>query len=64
MTKSQRMKTRKCETTEGSVYQAWCPMFGQFDIRWAAELPPFGKRNTDEVFDKDLDYDLDEDIYD
>ena len=26
--------------TEGSIYQAWCPMWGFFDIRWAVNYTP------------------------
>lgn len=26
--------------TEGSIYQAWCPMWGTYDIRWAASYTP------------------------
>lgn len=48
--------------TEGSVYQAWCPMWGFFDIRWAAAYTP--SDNNDKRYDTDLDVyvqgDLDE----
>ena len=43
--------------TEGSVYAAWCPMFGQFDIRWAAQYEP--KPTHRSRYDTDLDIQLD-----
>lgn len=48
--------------TEGSVYQAWCPMWGFFDVRWAASYVP--PDNNGKRYDTDLDIyvqgDLDE----
>lgn len=48
--------------TEGSIYQAWCPMWGFFDVRWAAEYEP--PNNNGKRYDTDLDVyvqgDLDE----
>ena len=43
--------------TEGSVYAAWCPQWGQFDIRWAAEYKP--PNNNGKHYDTDLDIQLD-----
>lgn len=48
-------KPRLLPETEESVYQAWQPHLGRFDIRWACELPPFGKVNTKKTFDMDID---------
>ncbi len=48
--------------TEGSVYQAWCPMWGFFDVRWAASY--VSPDNNGKRYDTDLDVyvqgDLDE----
>ena len=48
-------KPRLLPETEESVYQAWQPHLGRFDIRWACELPPFGKVSTKKTFDMDID---------
>lgn len=48
-------KPRLIPETEESVYQAWQPHLGKFDIRWACELPPFGKTITQTTYDLDLD---------
>jgi len=48
--------------TEGSGYAAWCPQWGTFDIRWAAEYESRAKKSR---FDTDLDLllDLDQQYY-
>lgn len=48
-------KPRILPETEESVYQAWQPNLGRFDVRWASELPPFGKVVSNRNYDKDLD---------
>lgn len=48
-------KPKLLPETEGSVYQAWQPHLGHFDIRWASELPPFGRTVTQNNFDMDID---------
>lgn len=58
------MKKQLADDTIGSRYLAWQPNLGQFDIRWAAELPPFGKSGSIvKTYDKDLDLDLDKKLY-
>ena len=53
------MNSKTYPDTEGSVYQAWCPMWGTFDIRWAAAYTPADGRRYDTDIDvfkqKDLD---------
>lgn len=48
-------KPKLLPETEGSVYQAWQPHLGRYDIRWASELPPFGRTVTQKNFDMDID---------
>lgn len=59
MMKSQQL----APDTIGSKFLAWQPNLGLFDIRWAAELPPFGKLiKTTKSYDKDLDTKYTEDL--
>ena len=46
--------------TEGSIYQAWCPMWGFFDIRWAAEYTP--PDSNSRRYDTDMDVFKQEDL--
>lgn len=54
-------KSKVYPDTEGSIYQAWCPMWGFFDIRWAETYssPDSNSRRYDTDMDifkqKDLD---------
>ena len=47
------MNSKTYPDTEGSVYQAWCPMWGTFDIRWAAAYTP--PDNDGRRYDTDMD---------
>ena len=48
-------KPKLLPETEESIYQAWQPHLGHFDIRWASELPPFGRTVEQKNFDVDID---------
>lgn len=54
-------KSKVYPDTEGSIYQAWCPMWGFYDVRWAASctLSDSDSRRYDTDMDvfkqKDLD---------
>lgn len=47
------LKNKVLPDTEGSVYQAWCPMWGFFDIRWAAAYTP--PDSNSRRYDTDMD---------
>ena len=49
--------------TEGSVYAAWCPQWGKFDIRWAAAYTPKPDRQSRYDTDLDILLDIDEQYY-
>ena len=55
-------KTKLAPDTIGSKYMAWSPVLGLHDIRWASELPPFGKMTLPSIVydDQDMDKDMDE----
>ena len=54
------LKPKLYPDTEGSVYAAWCPQWGQFDVRWAAEYAPEPERKPRYDTDLDVQLDLDE----
>ena len=47
------LKKKVLPDTEGSVYQAWCPMWGFFDVRCAAAYTP--PDNNSRRYDTDMD---------
>ena len=55
-------KPRLLPETEESIYQAWQPHLGHFDVRWASELPPFGRNIVRVSYDTDLDEFLQKDL--
>lgn len=55
-------KPRLLPETEESIYQAWQPHLGHFDVRWASELPPFGRSIVRVSYDTDLDEFLQKDL--
>ena len=46
---------RLLPTSNDDKMIAWQPHLGLFDIRWASELPPFGRNKSGRSYDMDLD---------